>query len=87
MTLKKHSVKISGHDTSITIEDEFWFTLKEISIEKGMSINQLIAEIDQNASSEYNNLSSAIRVFVLKILQNKIINVNFATTDKSTESK
>lgn len=71
MTLKKHSVKISGHDTSITLEDEFWRQLKIIADEKNLSMNQLITEIDQN-SLDSANLSSAIRVFILHFLLSKL---------------
>ncbi len=61
--MKKHSIKISGHDTSITLEDEFWDALKEIAAKKGVSLNSLIAEIDAQRKG---NLSSALRVFVLE---------------------
>jgi predicted DNA-binding ribbon-helix-helix protein len=64
--LQKHSVKIAGHATSITLEDEFWNALKEEASKQGTSVSALIAEIDENREG---NLSSAIRVYVLKRLQ------------------
>ncbi|MCL4679487.1 MAG: ribbon-helix-helix domain-containing protein [Alphaproteobacteria bacterium] len=60
--MKKRSVKIAGHATSVTLEDEFWEALGEIAARRGVSLNQIIAEIDSGRSG---NLSSAIRVFVL----------------------
>jgi predicted DNA-binding ribbon-helix-helix protein len=60
--LKKRSLLIAGHATSVTMEPEFWDALKEIAEARGQSINQLVAEIDQGRDG---NLSSAIRVFVL----------------------
>ncbi len=60
--MKKRSVKIAGHATSVTLEDEFWEALGEIAAKRGASLNQIIAEIDSGRSG---NLSSAIRVFVL----------------------
>lgn len=60
--MKKRSVKIAGHATSVTLEDEFWEALGAIAARRGVSLNQIIAEIDSGRSG---NLSSAIRVFVL----------------------
>lgn len=60
--LKKRSIVIAGHATSVSLEPEFWEVLKDIAQARGVSLNQLVAEIDQGRSG---NLSSAIRVFVL----------------------
>ncbi len=67
--IKKRSICISGHATSITIEDEFWIELKKISKEERVSINILISEIDKNNSG---NLSSAIRLYILDNLKQKL---------------
>ena len=66
-TLKKHSVRIAGHRTSLSVEAAFWEQLKAIADRRGLSLNKLIAEIDQVRSRDAKpaNLSSAIRVFVL----------------------
>lgn len=61
--LTKHSLTISGHVTSVSLEDIFWQTLKEIAQKHGYSLSTLIAEID---ATREGNLSSAIRVFVLQ---------------------
>lgn len=63
---KKRSVTIAGHATSVTIEPEFWEALKAIADARGLSLNQIVAEIDQARTG---NLSSAIRVFVLKAMR------------------
>ncbi|MDQ0395199.1 putative DNA-binding ribbon-helix-helix protein [Labrys monachus] len=55
---------ISGHNTSVTLEEGFWEALKEIADDRGTTPTQLIAAIDRDRS--LNNLSSAIRVFVLE---------------------
>jgi len=60
--IRKRSVLIAGHPTSISVEDAFWRQLKNISVRRGQSLNQLITEIDLDRTG---NLSSAIRVFVL----------------------
>ncbi len=65
MAVEKRSVLITGHRTSVSLEPEFWDALKAIAARRGSSLNRLIAEIDAERSD---NLSSAIRVFVLKSL-------------------
>ena len=60
--IRKRSVNIAGHRTSVSLEDAFWRALKEIAERRGLSLNALIREIDAARSG---NLSSAIRVFVL----------------------
>lgn len=61
--IKKRSVTIAGHRTSISLEDAFWEALTRIAAQKGLSLNRLIAMIDAERSG---NLSSAIRVYVLR---------------------
>lgn len=59
---QKHSITVKGHRTSITLEQAFWDSLKEIAAEKKISISHLITEID---TDEPENLSSALRVYIL----------------------
>ncbi len=59
----KRSVAIAGHRTSVSLEAPFWEALKEIADRRGASVQQLIGHIDAGRGSQ--NLSSAIRVFVL----------------------
>ncbi|MGQ9365906.1 ribbon-helix-helix domain-containing protein [Azospirillum sp. A39] len=61
--MKKRSVLIAGHSTSVSLEEEFWEELRGIAETRGLSVNALVEEIDAGRSG---NLSSAIRVFVLK---------------------
>ncbi len=60
--LRKRSVRVAGHPTSVSLEEAFWTALKVIARGRGVSLNQLITEIDRERGG---NLSSAIRVFVL----------------------
>ena len=62
----KRSLSIRGHRTSISLEAEFWAQLKLVAMEKNISIAQLVADIDTMRSQV--NLSSALRVFVLNQL-------------------
>lgn len=64
--MKKRSVKIQGHATSVSLEPEFWDVLQNIAAQRKMSTTALIEAIE--ASKTIPNLSSAIRVFVLKSL-------------------
>ncbi len=64
--MKKRSITIHGHPTSISMEEEFWDILKEIAGKQNLSINKLIAKIDDEREGK--NLSSSIRVYVLKTL-------------------
>lgn len=63
--IRKHSVSIRGHRTSITLEDAFMDSLKRMAVERGISLAALIAEID-SAHEAPVNLSSALRVAVLQ---------------------
>lgn len=60
----KRSIVINGTKTSISIEDVFWRSLKEIATEKEMTISALVSMIKSNRR-ENSNLSSAIRVYIL----------------------
>jgi len=66
--IRKRSVKIAGHRTSVSIEAGFWDALKDIAAAKDKSVNALVEEIDRDRQG---NLSSAIRLYVLKYLQKK----------------
>ena len=67
--MNKHAVKVNGHDTSVFIEKEFWLELKYISKLNNKSISGIISDIDKNKETQ--NLSSAIRLYVLNHLKNK----------------
>lgn len=59
----KRSIVVAGHKTSVALEDAFWNALKEIAIWRDQTLPQLVASID--ADRQHDNLSSAIRLFVL----------------------
>ena len=64
-TIKKRSVEIAGHRTSLSLEEAFWRALKRIAARDGVSINRLIERIDRERGG---NLSSAVRIYVLERL-------------------
>jgi predicted DNA-binding ribbon-helix-helix protein len=65
--IAKRSVLLAGHRTSISLEEPFWAALREIAARRGVSLNALVAEIDERRRG---NLSSALRVFVLECCRN-----------------
>jgi predicted DNA-binding ribbon-helix-helix protein len=66
----KRSVSIAGHRTSISLEEPFWASLREIADRDKISIQALIGRIDAERAEQ--NLSSAIRVFVLTDLRQRL---------------
>jgi predicted DNA-binding ribbon-helix-helix protein len=69
----KRSVVIAGHATSVSLEPEFWAALRDISVAKNVSVAALIRQIDENLTqTERENLSSEIRVFILKYFRKQI---------------
>ncbi len=63
----KRSVMINGHRTSVSIEPEFWKALKGLAAARSLSLARLITDIDHRRGRD--NLSSAIRVYVLNSLK------------------
>ena len=65
----KRSVTIAGHATSVSLEGPFWEALRAIAVEEGLSVQALIGRIDAERAGQ--NLSSAIRVYVLRSVQRR----------------
>jgi predicted DNA-binding ribbon-helix-helix protein len=61
--IPNRSIFIAGRKTAVSVEDAFWNALKEIAMERGSSLQDLVTSI--NADRRNPNLSSAIRLFVL----------------------
>ena len=59
----KRSIVIANHKTSVSLEDAFWASLKDIANERGVTLSELVSSID--TKRQHGNLSSAIRLFVL----------------------
>ena len=62
-TIVKRSIKIDGHKTSVSLEDAFWSSLKEIAHTESVAVSKMVTEIDR--TRRHGNLSSALRLFVL----------------------
>jgi predicted DNA-binding ribbon-helix-helix protein len=61
--LRKRSVLLSGHATSIALEPEFWAVLDAMAIAEGSSLAGLIGRIDDARAGR--PLASACRVAAL----------------------
>ena len=70
--IRKRSLSLGGHRTSASLEPEFWAALERFAREEGRSIAGLVFEIDRARTAsdgETPNLSSALRVYILKRLE------------------
>lgn len=62
--LRKRSLTIAGHRTSLALEAAFWLRLEALAAARSISLSALVAQID--AARGDANLSSALRVFALE---------------------
>jgi len=73
MAIRKRSVSLGGHRTSVSLEQDFWEELSRIARSRSQSTNTLVAEIDRQRGTSTGegaaNLSSAVRLFVLAELR------------------
>ena len=64
--LRKRSITLDTHKSSVTLEDAFWDALKEIAAAQGTTVDRLFPAIDsKRRERQHTNLSSAVRLFVL----------------------
>ena len=61
--LRKRSILLAGHATSIALEPEFWVVLEEMATEKGSSLAALLTGLDDSRGDR--PLASACRVAAL----------------------
>jgi len=66
-TLRKRSILLSGHATSVALEPEFWAVLDEMAAARGLSLAGLIAALDQARGDR--PLASACRVAALRFVR------------------
>ena len=66
--VRKYSITLHGHRTSFSLEEEFHLEIRALAAARGQSLAALIAEID-SARQGRDNLSSALRVFVLRAVK------------------
>ena len=59
----KKSLILSGHKTSVALENDFWIALEMIAKNKSISTDSIIQTIDKKERN--GSLASALRVFIL----------------------
>jgi predicted DNA-binding ribbon-helix-helix protein len=67
----KRSVVIDGHKTSVSLEEAFWTSLKDIALADRLTVQDVVSRIDKDR--KHGNLSSAIRLFVLDHFRSRVI--------------
>lgn len=65
MSIVKHSVRVQGRKTSITLEPAFWEVIRDTARARRMTAAALISQIDRERTD--GNLSSALRLFALNL--------------------
>jgi len=87
--MKKYSVSLHGHATSVSLEPEFWYILQKIAADNHISVAAVISNIDdQRIEKPTLGLSAAIRVFILEMLHKQIDfkQISFTLDDLSLSS-
>lgn len=69
--IEKRSITLQRHRTSLSLEPVFWELLEAEAERQGRSLAQVVASIDRERTAEGAgaNLSSAVRVFLVRRLQ------------------
>ena len=69
--MRRYSLSLHGHRTSVSLEPEFWAALKVLAARQGQSVTGLVQKIDdeRTAQGARGGLSSALRVYVLTAAQ------------------
>lgn len=73
--MRKRSLSLNGHRTSIALEPEFWTALDAFAAADGRTLPALISQVDRarldgaQPHSPPQGLASALRVYVLKRTQ------------------
>ena len=68
--LKKRSFSLSGHRTSVALEEDFWAVLDTEAPATGQSLAALVARIDLSRGSRA--LASALRLHALAVQRTNI---------------
>lgn len=85
--IKKRSITIAGHRTSVSLEGPFWDALAGIAKEQNVSLAALVAELDADRvkSGVTSGLSSALRVYILRYYSEGA-GAGAATSTKSSQT-
>jgi predicted DNA-binding ribbon-helix-helix protein len=80
----KRSINFTGRRTSITLEDAFWNGVKEIAASRAVTVPNLVNSI--NCERQHANLSSAVRLFVLRYYRDQLFGSRTARSNDQTRA-
>lgn len=63
MALRKRTLRLAQHNTSVALEPEFWAALEKLAAARGQTLAQLVTAVDAERNG---GLASALRVAVLQ---------------------
>ncbi|GBR54879.1 hypothetical protein CSR02_09745 [Acetobacter pomorum] len=69
--LRKRSLILAGHDTSVALESTFWNVLEDIAHQQKQTLPQLVTKVDA-ARTPQQSLASALRVYALECLKQQL---------------
>lgn len=69
-SIVKRSVVISGHKTSVSLEDPFWHHVKRLAAAAGVSVGDFIGQADTGRRTK--NLSCTLRLLVVEDLERRL---------------
>ena len=69
--LRKRSLSLSGHRTSVALEPEFWAALDALAAARGQELVELVAAEDA-VRDPRRGLASALRVLALQLRNEKL---------------
>lgn len=69
--LRKRTLILSGHDTSVALEPEFWEVLEDVAQSHKLALPALVAKVD-SARTPPHSLASALRVYALNWLRQQL---------------
>ncbi|RCK19957.1 ribbon-helix-helix domain-containing protein [Thalassospira lucentensis] len=81
-TVRKRSVTIAGHRTSFSLEEAFWQELLGLAERRAVTLAELVVEID---STRDGNLSSALRLYILRDLQARLAEASDRGSDPALD--
>jgi predicted DNA-binding ribbon-helix-helix protein len=71
--IKKRTVVVRSHKSSVSMEQSFWDAIKEIANANNIGLAELVTTIDNDR--KHANLSSAIRLFVLEYYRRRLTTI------------
>ena len=69
-SVRKRSILVNRHKTSVSLEDAFWEEVRAIARSRNMTLSDFVSEVEQ--ARHAGNLSSALRLIVLETLQARV---------------